>query len=101
MAAAISFFSKKSRFICMTNAERKIVSVLDAIKAHWDLHPKNGFSKNVGLGYRNLHGAGEATFSIQKLVHDSKVGFEELTPILYKLKEEGLIEKVEMLNEAM
>lgn len=83
----------------MTDAERKILRVLDAIKAHWDLHPKNGYSTPAGGAYSYRHDPGEVNFSSQKLIQDSKVPYEELVPILHKLKEEGFIERVEILSE--
>ena len=83
-----------------TNAEQKILSVLDAIKAHWDLHPKQGFSTRAGGGYSYRHQAGQIDISLAKLVRDSGVGYEEITPILHKLKEDGLLEDVGMYNEA-
>ena len=83
-----------------TNAEQKILSVLDAVKAHWDLHPKQGYSTRAGGGYSYRHHPGQIDISLSKLVRDSGVGYEELTPILHKLEEEGLFIKVEMYNEA-
>lgn len=83
----------------MTNAERKILAVLDAIKAHWDLHPKQGYNTRAGGGYSYRHSPGQIDISSQKLILDSKIGYEELVPILHKLEEEGLFEKVETFNE--
>ncbi len=83
----------------MTDAERKILAVLDAVKAHWDLHPKQGYNTRAGSGYSYRHQSGQIDISTPKLVSDSKIGFEEITPILHKLEEEGLFRKVEILSE--
>jgi hypothetical protein len=83
----------------MTDAERKILAVLDTVKAHWDIHPKQGYNTRAGGGYIYRHNSGQIDISLQKLVTDSGVSYEELTPILHKLQEEGLFEKVERFNE--
>jgi hypothetical protein len=83
----------------MTDAERKILAVLDVIKAHWDLHPKQGYSTRAGGGYSYRHSPGQMDISIQKIRDESKVSYEELTPILHKLQEEGFFQKVEMFGD--
>ena len=83
----------------MTDAERKILAVLDAVKAHWDLHPKQGYNTRAGGGYSYRHHPGEIDISISKLVSESRISFEEITPILHKLQEEGLFEKIETFGE--
>lgn len=85
----------------MTNAERKILAVLDAIKAIWDLHPKKGYSEDGGMGYSYRHHPGQMEISPSQLIRESGLRFEEVIPILHKLREEGLLTEVETYNEAM
>jgi hypothetical protein len=80
------------------DAERKILRVLDVIKAHWDLSPKNGYREKSGA-YSYAHPPGELTLAMRTLVSEAKVEYEELNPILHKLEEEGLLKSVRRYND--